>query len=181
MAEASSPRWAWGLSLCRPGAMFLIFTSRGAAESVKSYLTSGMNESWHGVLNSIPVNEATAFKLLLWKWKLWSLGWSKKVRHVGAMFLKGIQSSRQALETLTLQIQKSREGGQANNHPRPRYSAKLFGSNEKQRLNQNVKHKKYKNSVGSAEKNMHTRESYLNVISYWYLFFIKNYWDDIDK
>lgn len=46
--------------------------------------------------------------------------------HRGATFLKAAQSSRQALETLSLQIQNSREGGQANNRPRARVLSKII-------------------------------------------------------
>lgn len=40
-------------------------------------------------------------------------------------FLKGAQSSRQALQILSLQIQKSKEGGQANNQSRARVLGKI--------------------------------------------------------
>ena len=46
--------------------------------------------------------------------------------HRGATFLKGAQSSRQALQILSLQIQKSKEGGQANNQSRARVLGKII-------------------------------------------------------
>ena len=46
--------------------------------------------------------------------------------HRGATFLKEAQSSRQALQILSLQIQKSKEGGQANNQSRARVLGKII-------------------------------------------------------
>lgn len=64
---------------------------------------------------------------MIMKMEIVTIRSSAKVRYnhhvVGVTFLKGIQSSGQAPETLPPHMQKSREGGQANNCPR----AKVFG------------------------------------------------------
>lgn len=61
-----------------------------------------------------------------------------------ATFLKGAQSSRQALQILSLQIQKSKEGGQANNRSRARVLGKIIQVECKPNAKQNVKYKIYK-------------------------------------
>ena len=82
----------------------------------------------HGVLSSLPVNGAAAFKLRWWKRKLWPVRSPQEMRHdhhVGASPETG-SVLRQALETLTLQIQKSRKESRENNRPRAKVLSETF-------------------------------------------------------
>lgn len=118
--------------LPRPGLRHFTSSSRGDASRVQRQrgATEELSHLWEEWVLHIgfPIPFVKGLQLLNYYYKNGScdpLRSPQEVRPpIGATFRKGAQS-RQAMETLTLQIQKSREGSQANTRPRANVLSKI--------------------------------------------------------